>query len=81
MRVLKRLLGYTGSYWKPLVATGILLLLHAGLSLLPPLVQREIVDQVIIARDLSRLGALITLLVAIYVLSRLANAGDLYIRH
>jgi len=81
MLVLKRLLGYTGSYWKSLVATGILLLLHAGLSLLPPLVQREIVDRVIIARDLSRLGALITILVAVHILSRLANAGDLYIRH
>ena len=81
MHILKRLLGYTGSYWKSLVVTGILLLLHAGLSLLPPLVQREIVDQVIIARDLSRLGALITILVAVHILSRLANAGDLYIRH
>ncbi|OQY23936.1 MAG: hypothetical protein B6I35_02745 [Anaerolineaceae bacterium 4572_32.2] len=81
MHILKRLLGYTGSYWKSLVVTGILLLLHAGLSLLPPLVQREIVDQVIIARDLSRLGALITILIAVHILSRLANAGDLYIRH
>jgi len=81
MRVLTRLLGYTGSYWKPLVATGILLLLHAGLRLLPPLVQREIVDQVIGPRDLSRLGALIATLVIVHVLLQLANAGDLYLRH
>jgi ABC-type multidrug transport system fused ATPase/permease subunit len=81
MPVLKRLLGYVGPYWKPLVATGILLLLHTGLSLLPPLFQREIVDQVIEARDLSRLGAMIAALVGVHALLRFIGFGDLYVRH
>jgi ABC-type multidrug transport system fused ATPase/permease subunit len=81
MRVLKRLLGYVGPYWKPLVATGILLLLHTGLSLLPPLFQREIVDQVIEARDLSRLGAMIAALVGVHALLRFIGFGEMYVRH
>lgn len=81
MRVLKRLFGYVRPYWKPLVAAGILLLLQTGLSLLPPLVQRDIVDQVIGARDLSRLGAMIIGLVVVYALLLLTEVGDQYIRH
>ena len=81
MSVLKRLFGYVRPYWKTLFATGILLLLHTGLSLLPPLFQREIVDQVIGGRALSRLGAMIIALVGIHALLQFVNFGDLYIRH
>ena len=81
MRVLKRLFGYVRPYWRTLVATGVLLLLHTGLSLLPPLFQREIVDQVIGERDLSRLGAMIAVLIGVYALLRFVGFGDLYIRH
>jgi len=81
MLVLKRLLGYVRPYWKPLVATGILLLLHTGLSLLPPLFQREIVDQMIGTRDLSRLGMVIAALIGVYALLQFVDFGDLYIRH
>jgi len=81
MRVLKRLFGYVRPYWKPLVVTGILLLLHTGLNLLPPLFQREIVDQVIGTRDLSRLGVMIATLIGVYALLQFVDFGDLYIRH
>jgi len=81
MSVLKRLFGYVRPYWKTLVATGILLLLHTGLSLLPPLFQREIVDQVIGGRALSRLGAMIAALVGVHAILQFVNFGDLYIRH
>ena len=81
MHVLRRLFGYVRPYWKPLVATGVLLILHTGLSLLPPLFQREIVDQVIDARDVSRLGEIVALLVGIYVLLWLTEVGDQYTRH
>jgi len=81
MRVLSRLFGYVRPYWKPLIATGVLLILHTGLSLLPPLFQREIVDQVIEARDVSRLGKIVALLVGIYVLLWLTKVGDQYTRH
>ncbi|MDY6876995.1 MAG: ABC transporter ATP-binding protein [Chloroflexota bacterium] len=81
MSILKRLFGYVRPYWKPLVVTGILLLLHTGLSLLPPLFQREVVDQVIGGRDLSRLGVMVVALIGVYVFLQIVDFGDLYIRH
>jgi ABC-type multidrug transport system fused ATPase/permease subunit len=81
MHVLGRLFGYVRPYWKPLVATSILVLLYTGLSLLPPLFQREIVDQVIGARDVSRLGVIIAVLIGIQALLQLVDFGDLYLRH
>jgi len=81
MHVLKRLLGYVRPYWKPLIVTSILVLVHTGLSLLPPLFQREIVDQVIGARDVSRLGVIIVTLIGIQALLQLVDFGDLYVRH
>jgi ABC-type multidrug transport system fused ATPase/permease subunit len=79
--VLKRLFGYVRPYWKPLAATGVLLLLNTGLSLLPPLFQRDIVDRVIGTRDLSRLGTLVATLVGVYVLLWITEVGDQYTRH
>ena len=81
MQILKRLFGYVRPYWKTLLVTSVLLTLQTGLNLLPPLFHREIVDQVIGAHDLSRLGALIVCLVGVYVLLQFADFGDLYIRH
>jgi ABC-type multidrug transport system fused ATPase/permease subunit len=81
MRVLKRLFAYASHYWLPLILTSILLLLHTGLDLLPPLFQRGIVDQVIDTHDLSRLGVMIAALIGIHALLQLVNFGDLYARH
>ncbi|MEE8389507.1 MAG: ABC transporter ATP-binding protein [Anaerolineae bacterium] len=81
MAILKRLFGYVRPYWKTLLATSVLLTLHTGLNLLPPLFHREIVDQVIGARDLSRLGTLIAGLVGVYVFLQFADFGDMYVRH
>ncbi len=81
MGVLKRLFGYVRPYWKPLIATGALLLLHTGLNLLPPLFQREIVDQVIGGRDLSRLGVMIATLIGVYAVLQFVDFGDMYVRH
>jgi len=81
MRVLQRLFGYVRPYWKTLVVTGILLLFNTGLSLLPPLFQRRVVDQVIGARDVSHLGAMIGALAGVYLLLWLTETGEQYIRH
>jgi ABC-type multidrug transport system fused ATPase/permease subunit len=81
MRILKRLFSYVRPYWKTLSVTSVLLLLRTGLNLLPPLFQREIVDQVIGARDISRLGVVIAALVGVYVFLQLVDFGDMYIRH
>jgi subfamily B ATP-binding cassette protein MsbA len=81
MRVLERLFGYVRPYWKPLIAVSVLLLLNAGLNLLPPLFQREIIDQVIATGDLSRLGKMVAALVGVYVLLWFTDVGDQYTRH
>jgi ABC-type multidrug transport system fused ATPase/permease subunit len=81
MRELKRLAGYLGPYWKPLVATGIFLVLQTGLTLLPPLFQRQIIDEVIGNRDLRRLGILVATMSGAYALTGLAEFGDQYLRH
>jgi len=79
--ILKRLFGYVRPYWKPLVAVSVLLLLNTGLNLLPPLFQREIIDQVITTRDLPRLGRMIAGLVGVYVLLWFTDVGDQFTRH
>ncbi|MCP4538126.1 MAG: ABC transporter ATP-binding protein [Chloroflexi bacterium] len=81
MKILKRLFGYVRPYWKTLLLTSVLLAFHTGLNLVPPLFQREIVDQIIGTGDLSRLGVLIAGLVGVYAFLQLADFGDMYVRH
>jgi len=51
------------------------------MELVPPLFQKAIVDQVIVAGDLSRLAPLIGLLVVVYALIQLIRVADNYVRH
>lgn len=51
MSVLRRLFGYVRPYWRQLTVVAILLLLRTGLNLLPPLLQKQVVDQVISLLD------------------------------
>ncbi len=81
MPVLKRLLKYVRPYWKTLVLVSLFLLVGTGLHLLPPLVQRAVIDEVVGTGDLTRLTRLITGLIAVYFLIQLVDFGDLYFRH
>ncbi len=81
MSVLKRLFGFIKPYWKILILTALLLVLHTGLRLLPPLFQREIIDGVIGKSDLTNLAFLLAGLISVYVFLHLADFGDLYVRH
>lgn len=81
MDVLRRLLKYVRPYWRVLVGVSLLLLLRTGLNLLPPLVQKRVVDQVITERDLSILLLMIATLIGIHALSQAVNFGDMYLRH
>jgi subfamily B ATP-binding cassette protein MsbA len=58
-----------------------MLLGQTVLELVPPLVQRTIVDEVIGGRDLRRLGGLVAALVVVYALRQLVRSVDLYLRH
>ena len=81
MDVLRRLLKYVRPYWKVLVGVSLLLLLRTGFNLLPPLVQRQVVDQVISERDLSTLTLMIAVLIGVHALSQIVNFGDMFLRH
>jgi subfamily B ATP-binding cassette protein MsbA len=81
MTILRRLFRYLAPYWKQLILTATLLILLTVFELLPPLFQKQIVDEVIGTRDLGRLGVLIAGLVGVHALIQAANSGDLYIRH
>jgi ABC-type multidrug transport system fused ATPase/permease subunit len=81
MTVLKRLFRHLAPYWKQLIFTATLLILLTVFELLPPLFQKQIVDEVIGTRDLGRLGVLIAGLVGVHALIQAAHSGDLYIRH
>ncbi len=81
MQVLNRLFRLLTPYWKTISISAILLVGRAGLELIPPLFQKEIIDEVITARNLTYLGVMITALVGTYALNQLVQIGDNYVRH
>jgi len=81
MEVFLRLLKYLKPYWRWVVVSIVCLLFLTILNLLPPLFQREIIDEVVGKRLLDRLPALILGLVGVYALARLLNFGEQYLRH
>ena len=81
MQVLKRLFRFLRPYWRTLLVSSVLLLGRSLLELVPPLFQRAIVDEIIGAGDLARLGLYVGYLVGVYALQQVINAGDMYLRH
>ena len=81
MKVFLRLLTYLKPYWRWVALSIACLLLLTVLNLLPPLFQRQVIDEVVGERLLAHLTPLILGLVGVYALARLLNFGDLYLRH
>ncbi len=81
MQVLKRLFALLRPYWRVLLASAILLLARAGIELVPPLFQRTIVDEVIGARDTTRLAVLAGALAGVYLLRSGIRIVDNFLRH
>jgi subfamily B ATP-binding cassette protein MsbA len=81
MQVLKRLFSLLTPYWKTIIISALLLIGRAGLELVPPLFQKEIIDEIITARNLTYLGVVIIALIIAYALNQLAQIGDNYVRH
>jgi ABC-type multidrug transport system fused ATPase/permease subunit len=79
--VLKRLLRYVRPYWKTLIFVSVLLLLRTGLTLIPPLIQKQVIDQVIGNENLQQLWGLIIILISVHAMTRIVEFGDLYFRH
>ncbi len=81
MKVLLRLLKYLQPYWRWVVTITLLMMIVTGLDLLPPLFQKQIIDDVVSRRLLSRLPVLVLGLIGVFALTRLLNLSDMYIRH
>jgi subfamily B ATP-binding cassette protein MsbA len=81
MKVFLRLLKYLKPYWRWVVMSVVCLLLLTILNLLPPLFQKQIIDEVIGSRLLDRLSLLVLGLIGVYALTRLLNFGEQYLRH
>jgi ABC-type multidrug transport system fused ATPase/permease subunit len=81
MQVLKRLFLLLTPYWKTIIFSALLLVGRAGLELVPPLFQKEIIDEIITARNLKYLGVMISALIGVYALNQLIQIGDNYVRH
>jgi subfamily B ATP-binding cassette protein MsbA len=81
MQTLKRLSGFLWPYWKTLLLSVVLLLAGVGVGLVPPLLQKEIIDHIVVAQDLTRLGVLIGGLVVVHALQSAIGSGNMYVRH
>lgn len=81
MNVLKRLFILLKPYRIILVGSTLLLIVHTGLELAPPVFQKIIIDEIIGTKNLTRLGIIIAELIGIYILQQISRAGDMYVRH
>jgi subfamily B ATP-binding cassette protein MsbA len=81
MTVFLRLLSYLRPYWRWVVASIIGLLLLSILNLLPPLFQKQIIDEVVSEGLLGRLPRLVLGLAGVYALTHSLRSGDMYLRH
>ena len=81
MKIFKRLLELLKPYAKTLIIVGLLLLLAIVLELLPPLLQKVVIDEIIGTKDLSKLALVLGGLTAVYFFQQLIEVWDNYIRH
>jgi ATP-binding cassette subfamily B protein len=68
-----RVMTYARPYWKPIAGMLLLILIGSGLSLVTPLIFREMIDKTLPAGDLPRLGILAVMLFLVPVLSGAAG--------
>ncbi len=81
MASLKRLFGMLGPYWKTLTVTSVLILMGTGLSLIPPLMQGAVIDEIVGPQDMQKILLLVGALILIYAGIALTDVGDNYLRH
>jgi ABC-type multidrug transport system fused ATPase/permease subunit len=81
MPVFKRLLALIKPYWYWFVLNGVLSIIVTALGLLPPLYQKRVVDDVLVARNIAPLRGLALTVLGIYALTQAIQIGSLYLRH
>lgn len=79
--MLRRLLRELKPYRRQLATAILLTALNAGVPLLPPLVQRRIIDDAVQRKDARYLVTLVALLILVYLINGLVESADSYIRH
>ena len=81
MKTLRRLITFVKPYVKILIIAGLLLIIGTVLSLIPPLIQRKIIDDIILQNNLDLLLTLVGLLIGVYILQQLVGFAEQYLRH
>ncbi len=77
--LLGRVLGYARPYWFRLLLMLLIIVAVSLVELIPPLLYRDLIDNVLPNRDFSRLNLLALALVSIPVVSGLLGVGERYL--
>jgi ATP-binding cassette, subfamily B, bacterial len=78
-QVLNRVLDYARPYWRPLAGMIAAIIVAALIGLIPPLLYRDLIDNVLPARDFARLNWLAAGMIGIPVVSGLLGVVDRYL--
>jgi ATP-binding cassette subfamily B protein len=78
-QLLGRVLGYARPYWRSLAAMLVAIGVTALIGLVPPLLYRDLIDNVLPNRDFSRLNLLALGMIGIPVVSGLIGVGQRYL--
>jgi ATP-binding cassette subfamily B protein len=78
-RLLKRVVVYSRPYWRSLALLLLAILLTSLVGLVPPLLYRDLIDNVLPNRDFARLGWLALGMIGIPLVSGLIGVGQRYL--
>lgn len=81
MDVFKRLLGLLHPYRWKIVLIMVLVISAIMVDMVPPLVQKTLIDEIIGSKDLRKLAGLVGMLAGLYALQQIINVGDNRLRH
>jgi ATP-binding cassette subfamily B protein len=77
-QLLQRVLAYARPYWVGILALLVMIILQSLLELIPPLLYRELIDNVLPNADVSRLNWLALAMIAIPILTGLLGVVERY---
>ena len=81
MTVLIRLLGFLKPYRHRIILIMILVLSGIAVDMVPPLIQKTIIDEILGSKDLNRLASLVAIMAGLYVLQQFISIADTRLRH
>ena len=78
-QLLRRVLGYARPYWRSLALMLVAISAVSLLGLIPPLLYRDLIDNVLPEQDYARLNLLALGMIAIPIVSGLIGVGERYL--